>query len=389
MYADGPENVPELTSLGELVNDLINRLQSNRTAMSKLNTQIDKVSVNEREKTKKLKESGFDEEFLSLINEIDGDNDLNKKRLSDDVTHKQFLDDNVSTPSKKKTKEDIEDWRKHIQEQDNAESLSFPSESVISQNLKNNEEDKLKKKPKDQQEESLQNEDSKNGKDEEDEEDEEGDEDDGDDDKEPSEQDKDDTAELENATSSKYLNEAEISKQNLNLHIELQRLEVIESKINQLLNRYEVSMRNVCDGAKTYLKEYSPASQSLILSYAVRLQEERMLQWKLADTKKAMLQELDNLLRLAKQASNIMDKDISERLNRKKINPMDFMTVNSSLWKSKACARENTQDSNISTESQGANESGRFNNSSDDDDQSSLKSPMPSLITYTSSLSLK
>lgn len=112
------------------------------------------------------------------------------------------------------------------------------------------------------------------------------------------------------------LNEAEISRENLNLRVELQRLEVIEQKLTDLLGKYDIASQNVGDGARAYLREYSHASQSLIYSYEARLHEEKMLQKRLLTTRDEMMTELKNIKSLTTQANKKIMRSLSTKADR-------------------------------------------------------------------------
>ncbi|VVT45234.1 uncharacterized protein SAPINGB_P000682 [Magnusiomyces paraingens] len=124
------------------------------------------------------------------------------------------------------------------------------------------------------------------------------------------------------------LNEAELSRANLDLRIELQRLEVIEEKIMEVLGRYAVTLQNVVDGTRAYLREYSHASETLTNTYEGRIREEKMLQQRLLDTRKAMNTELKNLHTLATQSSAAIGSDIDARLEKKATSEEDKPLLN-------------------------------------------------------------
>lgn len=108
---------------------------------------------------------------------------------------------------------------------------------------------------------------------------------------------------------------ASISRENLNLRIELQRLEVLETRMTEVISRFEVATGNVRDGSQNYMREYGVASQNLVDSYESRLNLEKQTQQLLLDTRRRMTEELSSLIGIVGQSSMLMGNDIKQRFD--------------------------------------------------------------------------
>lgn len=107
---------------------------------------------------------------------------------------------------------------------------------------------------------------------------------------------------------------AAVSQKNLNLRITLQRLEQLETRMTDLIKRFEGVTGSVRDGSQDYVREYKIASQTLVDSYESRLDLERQTQQKLLATRGRMLEELANLTGIVGQSSRLMGNDIKQKL---------------------------------------------------------------------------
>lgn len=188
------------------------------------------------------------------------------------------------------------------------------------------------------------------------------------------------------------LNEGDISSENLRLRVELQRLEVIEQKITEVLGKFDMAAQNVCDGARAYLREYSHASQSLVYSYEGRLHEEKMLQERLLTTKDGMLTELNSIKSLTMQANGKMLRNLmtkADKINDTSVISVDQVEKFRSSGNNDKDKNENQKDANKNKDNQTKSDSSADSDENDDEDRLCEKDPnegVPSLIKYQSQI---
>lgn len=313
---------PELGLLLDLTKELFGRLQANRDTLSKLQKQSEVVSTKEGLKRKDLQQSterheetfqslGIDFNGNPLRESLSGDSDDNDSLSSrgggDNGNYNQSFSSKEQGLSAKsvsvlKNIEKVESWRKNVASKHGVDELperdqdddSHAQPENIVDSYKENSKDAGKEKKK---EGKSNNEESYN-----------------DDSLSPLLLDQKES--VDDIEHSRAFNEAELSSENLSLRVELQRLEVIEQKITDILGKYDMATQSVCDGARAYLREYSHASQSLIYSYEARLHEEKVLQGRLLTTRDGMLTELNNIKSLTTQANSKMLRNLMEKTDK-------------------------------------------------------------------------
>lgn len=104
-----------------------------------------------------------------------------------------------------------------------------------------------------------------------------------------------------------------IAKENLDLRIELQRLEQAETAMAALVRRFQVAASTAMNGADNYMQEYAVAAQALVDSYKSRLELEKQTQQKLKETRRAMVEELANLGGMVSQTNVLVGNELRHR----------------------------------------------------------------------------
>lgn len=124
-----------------------------------------------------------------------------------------------------------------------------------------------------------------------------------------------------------------IAKENLDLRIELQRLEQAEIAMAALVRRFQVAASTAMTGADNYMQEYAVAAQALVHSYKSRLELEKQTQQKLKETRRAMFEELANLGGMVGQTNMLVGNELRQRQgqSQKQNTFLKYTKVNESI----------------------------------------------------------
>ena len=267
LYTDGSGNLPELNSLANFVADLTGRLQGNRESIAKINVVADRVIEQEREKIRRLQESCKKHDIYVE----DEGNEGGQPDEEDDPAlltagSNQFITEERAPRVLGKKKGLLNSKISASTDDRQSKEIQRRRQSLAALNLEDDEDEGVEVEEDEPEEESVAD------------------------------------------------TQSTISRENLNLRIELQRLEVLETRMSELVKRFEMTAVNVRDGSQNYMREYSAASQSLVDSYESRLQLEKEAQERLLEIRSRMMDELASLNGIIGQTSLIMGNDIRQKL---------------------------------------------------------------------------
>lgn len=108
---------------------------------------------------------------------------------------------------------------------------------------------------------------------------------------------------------------ARIAQENLDLKVELQRLQSIESKLTDLVTQFQYKTGEVCDISKKYMRDYKTASRKLTVSYETQLDLERRNQQHLECARVQYLHRLDEVKTSMENAGAFIASDLQQKLD--------------------------------------------------------------------------
>lgn len=327
LYTDISGNLPELSGMSNFVVELTRQLESNREVVNKINRAADRVILKEQDKIQKLRESykrhglatnseSESEHYGENSDESDGGDD-NDDNYGDEGKRQEHQRNNELKQKEGTANTSNDNNNNYVTEERAPRVLGKEGKTQVHKTT-----GRRRQSKEIQRRRGLSGTESNlaNGK-----EDDEYVDDEEDDAEYENELEREGDGEITEGDDEAQDNRAEqdqvldtqtaISRENLNLRIELQRLEVIEVRMADLIKRFEHSAGTVKDGSQNYMREYNVASQSLVDSYESRLQMEKTSQQKLLETRSRMLEELANLQGIVGQTSTLMGNDIAQRLD--------------------------------------------------------------------------
>lgn len=109
----------------------------------------------------------------------------------------------------------------------------------------------------------------------------------------------------------------EKSQENLNLDLrfELQRLQIVEEKMQEVVQRYQLTVSGIIDGTRSYVGEYEGMVKNTIDTYESQLKYEKESQTKILAVRATLLKELENLREMAKLSSKEISNSLHAKLN--------------------------------------------------------------------------
>lgn len=108
---------------------------------------------------------------------------------------------------------------------------------------------------------------------------------------------------------------ARVAQENLDLKVELQRLQSIESKLTDLVTQFQYKTGEVCDISKKYMRDYKTASRKLTVSYETQLDLERRNQQHLECARVQYLHRLYEVKTSMENAGAFIASDLQQKLD--------------------------------------------------------------------------